>query len=142
VLLSEEEGSDVLPDGSLILLVEDEALLAMEVEAALIARRWRVLGPAPSVERALQLIDDEPPALGLLDVNVRGKLVTPVAERLRSLGVPFLLLSAYNTKVMSHAILSEATNVGKPFNEGRLLEAIYGLSKMKAKELDAARTRR
>jgi hypothetical protein len=55
-----------------------------------------VLGPALSVEQALALLSDGPPLNGaLLDLNLRGELVTPVVWALAKRGVPFLLVTAY-----------------------------------------------
>ena len=74
---------------------------------------------------ALRLLQGERPDVALLDVNLRGELVTPVAEELRAQGVPFMLASAYNDhRLAAVAALAGAFNVGKPTDERRLLAAL------------------
>jgi CheY-like chemotaxis protein len=105
------------------LVVEDEFLIAMDLELLLERQGWRVLGPAATVAEALHLLEqgEEPPDAALLDVNLRGELVTPVAERLRARGVPFVLASAYNPVDLGAPTLAGVVNVGKPTDEQHLL---------------------
>ncbi len=80
-----------------VLVVEDEWLIAAQVARALEGAGAAVLGPAGSVGRALALLADgsPPPDAALLDVNLGGEPVTPVALALAGLGVPFALVTAY-----------------------------------------------
>ena len=113
------------PRGRLVLVVEDEFLIAMYLEVLLERHGWRVLGPAASVAEALRLLDDgSAPDVALLDVNLRGELVAPVAEALENRGVPFVLASAYDRPDRMAEALAGAANVGKPFDEERLLAAL------------------
>ena len=108
-----------------MLVVEDEFLIAMDLELLLRRHRWRVLGPAATVAAALRLLrQGETPDVALLDVNLRGELVTPVAAALRARGVPFVLASAYHVPALAAAALAGALNVGKPTDERRLLAAL------------------
>lgn len=79
----------------LVLVVEDEVFIAMEVQAVLIDHGFHVLGPVPSVEEALDLLASQTPDAAVLDVSLRGELVSPVAEALRRMDVPFVVTSAY-----------------------------------------------
>ena len=106
------------------LVVEDEFLIAMDLELLLQRHGWRVLGPAATVAAALRLLDGEAPDVALLDVNLRGEMVTPVAGALRALGVPLVLASAYGRSDLVAAGLAGAPNVGKPVNVRRLLAAL------------------
>ena len=109
-----------------VLVVEDEFLIAMELERVLGRDGWRVLGPAPTVGEALRLLDGggARPDVALLDANLRGEMVTPVAARLRALGVPFVLASAYDGDRLAALGLGGAPNVGKPADDRRLLAAL------------------
>ncbi|PBB43249.1 hypothetical protein CK222_10635 [Mesorhizobium sp. WSM3866] len=61
------------------------------------------------------------PSVALLDVNLSNELVTPLAEELSSLDVPFALASAYDRpELVGGSVLVDAPNVGKPTAEGRL----------------------
>ena len=111
--------------GRVVLVVEDEFLIAMNFELLLQRHGWRVLGPAATVAEGLQLLADERPDVALLDVNLRGEPVTPVAEELRARGVPFVLASAYDHhRLAPETALAGVLNLGKPTNEGCLLAAL------------------
>ena len=113
------------PDGRLVLVVEDEFLIAIDLALLLQEHGWRVLGPAATVAEALRLLADERPDVALLDLNLRGELVTPVAEELRVQDVPFVLASAYDSHGLTAvAALAEVPNLGKPTDERRLLAAL------------------
>ena len=73
----------------LALIVEDEFLIAMALEALLTSHGWRVLGPAMSIEGALSLLREERPDVAVLDLNIQNRFVTPVAEMLSSWGCRF-----------------------------------------------------
>jgi CheY-like chemotaxis protein len=82
-----------------VLVVEDEALVAMMVEEELIHAGAEVIGPASSVEEALRLIEEAAADGGLsaavLDIHLDGERVSPVADRLAVLGVPFIFATGY-----------------------------------------------
>jgi two-component system, response regulator PdtaR len=117
-------GSPPPSSGRLVLVVEDELLIAMDLEQLLRRHGWRVLGPAATVAGALRLLAGETPDVALLDVNLGGEPVTPVAEALRARGVPFVLASAYHVPAQAAAALAGAPNIGKPTGERRLLAAL------------------
>lgn len=75
-----------------VLVVEDEALVFMLVEDELRDAGAEVLGPAPSVGDALRLVEAAEADGGIdaavLDINLQGRAVAPVADRLAALGVP------------------------------------------------------
>jgi CheY-like chemotaxis protein len=111
--------------GLVVLVVEDEFLIAMDLEAMLKEQGWRVLGPAATVAKALSLLEDgEMPDVALLDVNLRGETVVPVAEVLREHGVPIVLASAYNRAGSIAHVLAGTPNVGKPTQERHLFAAL------------------
>lgn len=108
-----------------ILIVEDEYLIALDLQLMLEGHGWRVIGPAASVREALSLLSEELPGFALLDVNLGSELVTPVAEFLREHKVPFAVASAYDRpEAYGGAVLADVPNAGKPTNERRVLEAL------------------
>lgn len=112
-----------------VLIVEDEFLIALDLQMMMEGHGWRVLGPAASVRDALGFLNDELPSLGLLDVNLGAELVTPVAEALKLRGVPFIIASAHDKpEQYGGDVLAGAPNAGKPTSERRLLGAIGLLS--------------
>lgn len=108
-----------------VLVVEDEFLIALDIQGMLEDNGHSVIGPAGSINAALLLLETARPDVAMLDMNLRGQLVTPVAERLRSLKISFVLASAYGAPAFDGAeALADAENVGKPINEQRLLAAL------------------
>ena len=84
------------PAGARVLVVEDEALIALEMCDELASLGWDVIGPAGSLEEATRLLADIlPPDAAVLDVNLGGVPVYPLAERLQSQGVPFVFCTGY-----------------------------------------------
>jgi CheY-like chemotaxis protein len=69
--------------GRRLLIVEDELLIALELQSIVEQLGGTVVGPAGSVENALQLLSGTTPDAALLDANLRGDRVTPVAQACR-----------------------------------------------------------
>ncbi|WP_207471406.1 response regulator [Paracoccus fontiphilus] len=108
-----------------VLVVEDEMMIALDVQMMLEDNGYTVLGPAGSVEGALRLLDELRPDVAVLDGNLRGRPVIPVARRLRSLEIPFVLSSAYDIFTFDGSdVLAGAENVQKPVSENRLIAAL------------------
>ncbi|MBR9807772.1 MAG: PAS domain S-box protein [Alphaproteobacteria bacterium] len=76
-----------------ILVVEDEAIIAIDVAAALEDSGYEVIGPVGSVYEALQLLDKVQCHGAVVDVDLAGETADPVAERLMKAGIPFVTVS-------------------------------------------------
>jgi DNA-binding NtrC family response regulator len=110
-----------------ILVVENEFLIALELEQTLRRAGYQVVAAA-SVAMALRLLQQVRPDVAVLDVNLAGERVTPVAEVLRAMAVPFLLASGYREADLSdEQVLRNAVNVGKPTRSQRLLREVSDL---------------
>jgi CheY-like chemotaxis protein len=82
--------------GLRLLLVEDEAIVAMMLEDMLADLGCVVVGVAGSVASGLAMADEAAPLDGaVLDVNLGGEAVYPIAEALRARGVPFVFSTGY-----------------------------------------------
>jgi DNA-binding response OmpR family regulator len=77
-----------------VLVVEDELFIGLELKACLEDAGFLVLGPAGSVRDALNLITKRRPDAAVLDVNLGREKVTPVADRLNLLDVPFVIANS------------------------------------------------
>jgi hypothetical protein len=77
-----------------------------------------VIGPAGSVNSALDLLlsPEALPDAALLDVNVRERRVTPVAQACHELSVPFALVTGYGRLQIEEDLLQPALRVRKPFD--------------------------
>jgi len=76
-----------------ILIVEDEPLIAMMLEDFILSLGHEVCGPCESVSEALAAVEREEFDLAILDVNLKGESVWPVAGALKERGIPFVLAS-------------------------------------------------
>lgn len=81
--------------GCRVLIVEDDPMVAMLVETALEDTQCSIMGPFGDLAGALAAADREVPDLAVLDINLGGEMVFPLAELLGARGVPFMLLSGY-----------------------------------------------
>jgi len=89
---------DIAPRTGRILIVEDELLVGMELANAMKTKGWEVLGPAGTVEEAFALLSDrQPPDAAVLDINLNGQMVYPVADLLRSRNIPYIFCTGYET---------------------------------------------
>lgn len=76
---------------ALILVAEDEAIIALDVAMAIRDAGGEVAGPAASVKQALAIIDTMPVAGAILDVNLSDGDISPVAEILLAAGIPIII---------------------------------------------------
>ena len=80
-----------------IFIVEDEALVAMNLEMILEDLGCQVVGPAMRFERAKTMVEDGIKAdAAILDVNIGGLEVFPLAEQLHELGMPLVFATGYD----------------------------------------------
>ena len=115
--------------GRRILVVEDEYLIAMEVKRWLLAAGAEVVGPVPSVDQALDLIDDDGLHAAVLDVNLGdGDRVYPVADKLAAGGVPYLFATG-DVMVIETSGYQHRPRVEKPYLEAELVRAFAKLFK-------------
>ena len=117
--------------GKRVLVVEDEALVSMMVEDELRDAGATVLGPAACVADAMRLVEaaaaDGGISVAVLDINLEGRHVGPVADRLAALGVPFLFATGYggNRDAGGHGA---APVLEKPFDTERLVASVAALA--------------
>jgi CheY-like chemotaxis protein len=113
-----------------ILIVEDEALIAMMVEDFLEELGWKVVGWAGGIERALAMARDADIDAALLDVNLGGQNSFAVADILSGRHIPFVFATGYGTDGVADRFRDVPT-LTKPFRpddlDRALLRAAAGL---------------
>ncbi|WAP68357.1 response regulator [Jiella pelagia] len=83
-------------EGVRVLVVEDESLVALQLEDMLYDLGCHVVGPAMRIRAAGELLDSGAAIdCAVLDVNVCGEKVYPIAERLSEMGIPFIFATGY-----------------------------------------------
>lgn len=106
-----------------VLVVEDEVLVAMGLEALLLSAGYDVVGPVGQLEKAVLTAEHENIDCALLDINIRGKEVYPVADALRARGVPIIFLSGYGESAV-HSAYRENAILTKPCPPDMVLRKI------------------
>ena len=109
--------------GLRILVVEDEMLISMVLEDLLGQYGCEVVGPAARIGKALELASTETIDAALLDLNVNGMEVYPVAKILADRGIPFAFVSGYGAGNVER-IYRERPLLQKPFHETALAEML------------------
>jgi PAS domain S-box-containing protein len=114
--------------GNKILIVEDEPLIAMEIEDRLISMGYAVSGVVSSGEKAIKKIAQTSPDLVLMDIMLEGDMDgVEAASQIRALfDIPVIYLTAYaDSKTLERARISEPFGyLIKPFQERELHAAI------------------
>lgn len=113
---------------SLILIVEDESLVAMEMECRVTDLGYAVLGPASTVAQAHALLDRTTPDAVLLDMNLRGETAASVAHRLDRAGIPFALVTGYARLPFRDPPLAAAPKLSKPITHSVLANMLRMLT--------------
>lgn len=112
--------------GRRVLVVEDEFVVALDLETMLQDEGCTVLGPATTVEQALVQIACNEFDLAILDANLNGRSVERVAEALRSKGVPFLFATGYGPDSLPAGWKTQSM-LSKPFSNAQLIQALSEL---------------
>jgi CheY-like chemotaxis protein len=109
-----------------VLIVEDDDLAAEALQVSLEDAGYLPLAPAASVATALESLKSNTVDAALLDINLGGELVFPVADALASRGVPFVFVSAYpRTDIPPEH--RDRPLVSKPFRDAELLGGLAGV---------------
>lgn len=111
-----------------ILIVEDEALIAVEIERTLLKLGYRIAGKARSGDKALDLFATRKPDLALLDIDIKGSrngidLARVIREKY---DFPFVFLTAFSDRATLNKLMDTMPYgyIVKPFNRGELLTTI------------------
>jgi DNA-binding response OmpR family regulator len=114
-----------------VLVVEDEALVAMLVEDALVDAGFDVLGPAATVDEAMSVLARERPDAVVLDLNLAGETSTPVADALAERGIPYVIATGYGASGLP-AGHQDAMVLAKPYDPAELTSMLGRLCRQAA----------
>jgi CheY-like chemotaxis protein len=107
----------------LVLIVEDNILIALDVEDVLVALGAARVIIASNVTEALRLIDLEKPSFALLDINLGKEFSWPIATRLRSLGVHHVFATGYGDGIDYPAEHRFTAVITKPYTSDSIAQA-------------------
>jgi CheY-like chemotaxis protein len=105
-----------------VLIVEDETLVSMLIEDMVSDCGGHVVGPVATFEQAIAHALEEDLDLAILDVNMAGLVVYPVADILRHRGIPFIFVTGYDSSILP-ARYQHARVLLKPFSHETFSEA-------------------
>jgi PAS domain S-box-containing protein len=112
--------------GKRILIIEDEPLLSMDMEASMAEVGCGVAGPAGTLAKAKQLIASCDCDAALLDANLAGESVDELAAALTQRNIPFAFVTGYGTDALPQGF-GEAIVLGKPFSKHQLRSVVQAL---------------
>ena len=111
------------PFGNRMLIAEDEALVAIMMEDLAVELGWSVVGPFAKAADALAAAKDDDIQAALLDVNLGGESVYPVADALTARGVPFVFTTGYGAESIDRRFASTPI-LQKPIDR-HVLEQVF-----------------
>ena len=112
--------------GRHVLVVEDEYFIAADIVRTFRADGAEIIGPVGTVEDALELVFSTPRIDGaILDINLHGEMVYPVADELASRSIPFIFATGYDKTVVP-ARYAAIKHCEKPVTPQAIAKALYG----------------
>jgi PAS domain S-box-containing protein len=114
---------DTSISGKRILVVDDEPLIAMDIVSILEEEGCEIVGPASTLQKALDLVETGKADAALLDANLAGEPVDTLAMALTRRQVPFSFVSGYGRENLPEAF-NHAMLIKKPFQRQELIEAV------------------
>jgi CheY-like chemotaxis protein len=112
--------------GKRVLVVEDNGLLCCVLEEMLRDAGCEVVGPYARLSEAMTAVPAAQIDVALLDINLRGEFVSPLALQLQQRGVPFVLTSAYPERDLPLPLRS-ALQLRKPYTDDDVLDRLTEL---------------
>ena len=110
-----------------ILIVDDEPLIAADIEMTLLDAGYKVAANAQHLSTALEALENHPADFAILDANLGGKSAEPVAQDLKRRGIPYVILTGY-TREQIGPWAQDCVVLGKPVTSQMLLAHIPPVS--------------
>jgi two-component SAPR family response regulator len=114
----------------LILIVEDAYLVGLQLKADLESVGAEVVGPVPTVAKALELLERHSITCAILDVNLGHEDSTPIAQKLQDSNIPFLFITGYRASDVATDEFTNPVVLRKPVGPSQIRD---GLAKIGAK---------
>jgi CheY-like chemotaxis protein len=109
--------------GLRVLVVEDEAAISLLLEDMLLDFGCEVVGPSARLAAALEAVEKEKVDIAILDVNVAGESIYPVAEALQARSIPFVFSTGYGSQGIKDSF-RDRTVLQKPFAQHDLKQKL------------------
>jgi DNA-binding response OmpR family regulator len=109
-----------------VLVIEDEYFIADEIREFLADQGAEILGPVADMENGLHLLEQGIVHCAVLDINLGGQSVFPLARALRAREVPWIYVTGYELPRIPEGLQGEAY-LEKPVNKMALIRALERL---------------
>ena len=113
--------------GVRVLIVEDQMIVAMQIEDMLRAAGCEVVGPVGTLQAAIALAHEEALDAAVLDINLDGEKVYPAAEELQARGIPFILATGYGESTLPEKWRNQP-RLSKPYRREQLEQLIRSVA--------------
>lgn len=111
-----------------VLIVEDNFAVAQSLEHLLRAYDYEVVGMAPSISAAMRIASERPFDVAILDIDLNGTSVAPVAEHVEQLGARLIFLTGYGDCELLPPHLRDRPRLDKPVDVNLLIPALRDLA--------------
>jgi DNA-binding NtrC family response regulator len=108
------------------LLIEDEALILLNLKSALKELGWEVSGTAAKIDAAMKVARTGSFDAAIIDINLDGAMTYPVADILRERAIPFAFTTGYGRTAIDNAY-SDVPVLQKPFSHDQLKAVVSRL---------------
>lgn len=114
------------PNLASVMIVEDDAPVALALNESLSAAGYRIVGTAPDSVGAIRLAEQRQPDLALVDVTLAGPIdgITTARYLAEKLGIPIVFLTGHVEEAVRDGLEVSRFIVGKPCSEDELLGAV------------------
>jgi CheY-like chemotaxis protein len=115
--------------GTRVLIVEDNFVVADALRFVIDGYDGIVTAIVPTLERAYAALAASPIDVAVLDINLNGRSVVPLADHLRSEGIPFVFLTGYGDEELLPEHLRVHPRFDKPVDAERLVRSLLALTR-------------
>jgi DNA-binding response OmpR family regulator len=119
------------------MIVEDQALIGMSLEASLEEAGFKVVGPFMTSAQAMEWLTSDAPELALLDIMLKDGTSLQIARELKSRGVPFAIYSGLPPKADCPPELQDVPWLEKPVSREILVRTLDQLADSRTREIGA-----
>jgi CheY-like chemotaxis protein len=114
-------------NGTRVLIVEDNYVVADALKYLIDGYEGSVVAIVPTVERAIAALAEGGVDIAVLDINLHGASVVPVAQHLQAQSIPFVFLTGYGDGDILPVQLRDQPRLDKPVDAERLVRAMLDL---------------
>jgi AmiR/NasT family two-component response regulator len=106
-----------------VLVVEDEPLISLDIQAVLSDAGFDVVGTAATLIKAMELAHDVEFEGAVVDMNLNGDITAPVVQKLLDQSIPVVLLTGYSSKALVEPFC-HCPLINKPYDSSHLVDTL------------------